>query len=433
MNTEEIRHQVKHLVEQIITSGYSKTFNCEYQYVKPSKSFYHFQYFWDTYFHAFILVNLQHFELAKKSLRSLVGMQKDDGFIGHILYWNNVLPSRFTDLFQSRPGLRKTLFRPHMSNLIQPPIIAQAVLRIHEGCNDIEFVKEMVPKLKKYYAWLIRNRDFDSDGLLSIISYFEGGMDWKPSYDHVIGFPPHKANRILFFKVILNDFLNFKDDYDLDKIYSRNYFIVKDAGVNTIFAQNLKALSALCRMVNDPDAQYFEKHAQKVINTIHKEMYDEEDAAFYDLEAKTNKKLKVLTPTIFYPVVIKDIPKELGKTVIERHFYNHEEFNCRYPIPSLSINHPAFNPKHSLYIWRGPTWIIDNWFIHQFLLEAGFEEEATKVVKSIKQLIEKSGFREYYNPFTGEGYGAKNFTWSGLILDMIALDKGITSKEKRFI
>jgi len=28
------------------------------------------------------------------------------------------------------------------------------------------------------------------------------------------------------------------------------------------------------------------------------------------------------------------------------------------------------------------------------------------------------GFREYYNPFTGEGMGARGFTWGGLVLDM---------------
>jgi hypothetical protein len=33
-------------------------------------------------------------------------------------------------------------------------------------------------------------------------------------------------------------------------------------------------------------------------------------------------------------------------------------------------------------------------------------------------LVEKSGFREYYDPVTGEGHGAREFTWSGLLVDM---------------
>jgi hypothetical protein len=32
--------------------------------------------------------------------------------------------------------------------------------------------------------------------------------------------------------------------------------------------------------------------------------------------------------------------------------------------------------------------------------------------------ITRCGFREYYDPFTGEGHGAREFTWSGLLVDM---------------
>ncbi len=45
--------------------------------------------------------------------------------------------------------------------------------------------------------------------------------------------------------------------------------------------------------------------------------------------------------------------------------------------------------------------------------------EADRLLNSMKELITKSGFREYYDPLSGEGYGAKNFTWPGLILDMM--------------
>ncbi|MCC9169220.1 MGH1-like glycoside hydrolase domain-containing protein, partial [Pontibacter harenae] len=53
------------------------------------------------------------------------------------------------------------------------------------------------------------------------------------------------------------------------------------------------------------------------------------------------------------------------------------------------------------------------------LLDVGYTHEAEELLVSVKRLITKSGFREYYNPFTGEGHGAHNFTWSGLVLDMI--------------
>jgi hypothetical protein len=46
-------------------------------------------------------------------------------------------------------------------------------------------------------------------------------------------------------------------------------------------------------------------------------------------------------------------------------------------------------------------------------------EEANEVREMTRKLLEKSGFREYFNPETGEGYGAEEFTWGTLYLDMV--------------
>jgi hypothetical protein len=48
----------------------------------------------------------------------------------------------------------------------------------------------------------------------------------------------------------------------------------------------------------------------------------------------------------------------------------------------------------------------------------GYQELADDISAKSLACIQKSGFREYYNPYTGEGLGAKNFGWSTLILDM---------------
>ncbi len=108
-------------------------------------------------------------------------------------YWKRVKPGVWTDIFQSEPGFGQ--FRPHMSALIQPPLVAQAVERIYAGTKDEQFLQAIVPKLCKYFDWLAQNRDFDGDGLLSIIAPFESGMDWKPSYDQVVGFHRGPATR----------------------------------------------------------------------------------------------------------------------------------------------------------------------------------------------------------------------------------------------
>lgn len=398
-----------------------------FHYTKPSPERYPFQFFWDTCFHVFILTALGDHKMAKEHIISLFAMQEENGFVGHMIYWDRLKPGRLADYFQSKPKL-KNFFQSHMSSLLQPPLAAQAVARIYEASGDGEFLKQMLPKLKAYYRWLAKNRDFGGDGLLTIISPFESGMDWKPTYDVVVNFPEKKADWRLFLKVVWVDFRNYLNNYNLKKIYKKGYFLVKDVGFNTIYAQNLNALANLCEKMEDPDSGEFSTLAKKVTRSIFNVMYDEKDIAFYDVYGKENIKIKISTPTIFYPVVLKDIPEGISKKVMDTHFFNSEEFDTPYPIPSVAKSHPAFNPGESMYIWRGPTWIVNNWFLHEFLLEKGYRKESKRLIQSIKQLIEKSGFREYYNPFTGEGYGARDFTWAGLVVDMIQMEEN----EKEF-
>lgn len=389
-----------------------------FHFTRPSPARYPYQFFWDTCFHVFIWCSLNEPDMAQKHLRSLFAFQEKDGFVGHMIYWNRLTPGRITDFFQSAPRFRN-LFRSHMSAIIQPPMAAQALERVYNISEDDEFLKEMFPKLKAQYAWLAKNRDFDGDGLLSIISPFESGMDWKPTFDIPLGFRPKKANKKLFWKVVGVDLKNYIRDYDLEKIRKKGYFLVKEVGLNTIYAQNLRVMANLADLMDDPEAGNYDKLAEKVEKSILRLMYDEEDAAFYDCFGKDDTPIKILTPTIFYPVILESTSSEIGEKVMEKHFFKGEEFQTDYPIPSLATNEAAFDPNSSIYIWRGPTWIVNNWFLHKYLVRKKYTEEAERLIDSIMSLIEKSGFREYYNPFTGEGHGAENFTWCGLVLDMI--------------
>jgi hypothetical protein len=60
-----------------------------------------------------------------------------------------------------------------------------------------------------------------------------------------------------------------------------------------------------------------------------------------------------------------------------------------------------------------------HWFLYHALKKRGFRERAKRLRRALWQSIERSGLREYYDPFTGEGHGAREFTWSGLLVDKL--------------
>jgi glycogen debranching enzyme len=344
-------------------------------------------------------------------------MQKKNGFIGHMIFWESLLPKDKLNILQGPPVWYQ--LRPHMSSLVQPPLVAQALLRIYEISEDRDLLTELLPKIKRYFHWLRVNRDFDEDGLISIISAFESGLDWKPSFDEVLKNKSGKTSEKYFRKNISVDFGNFLKWYNLKWIRKANVFIVKETLFNTMYVQDLRALAELCKIAKDDEAGKFESLAHKAATRIMELMYDENSAAFYDVYGPGNKQLKVLTFTIALPILMKEVPKEIATGILKRHFLNEEEFNLRYPIPSVARTEPSFQPYESKFLWRGPTWPVVNWFLYHSFKANGFEQEAKKLFQSVKDLIEQSGFREYYNPLTGEGYGAKDFTWSGLVVDMM--------------
>ena len=68
-----------------------------------------------------------------------------------------------------------------------------------------------------------------------------------------------------------------------------------------------------------------------------------------------------------------------------------------------------------------------NWMIYWGLLSYGYNDRAEQIRKGIFELAQNHGFREYYDPFTGQGLGGKDFSWTAaLVIDLILnKDRGI--------
>lgn len=367
-----------------------------------------------------MLARLGEHELAKRNLQSLFAMQEDDGFVGHMIFWNQVLPRRRSDVLQARPSWQS--LRPHMSALIQPCFAASALLCLFEACGDRVFLGELYAKVRRYHEWLASHRDFDGDGLLTIGSPFESGMDWKATYDPVLGYTARSTARRLhtsplYWKVVAIDLANFMDGYDLPRIRHRAQFLVKDAGFNAIYAADLAAMEKLARLIGD-DASHFARRRRRVVDSMLRLMYDEAEQAFFDVQEPGARKIRIATPTIFFPLAVDEVPQEIALKVLDAHFDRRDQFGAPWPMPSLEQRDAAFFAGETPFIWRGPTWAFINWFLYRMLKARGFDDRADLLRRSLLGLVQRSGFREYYDPFTGEGHGAHDFTWSGLLADM---------------
>ena len=381
----------------------------EYSFVVPSLTGYPFQWFWDSCFHAIALIYID-LNQAKAELDTLMSAALTNGFIPHIIFWE----SEKRDYFLSR-NLVATI-NPNFSSTIQPPILAYAVERVYHATGDEAFLQRSLPVLVKYYRWLKENRDPDDDGLLAIIQPEEAGTDCSPKYDEILG---------------LTDLSNKGFIEALNKIYSSyelirsdetgmlnaDVFHVEDVLVNSIYALGLQSLARL--LGNSIESLEFRDDASKTMESLVNKCWDVDSEAFLDLNGLQEIPNRTVTISSLMPIILPDLSPDIVKRLVEKWIISEDHFWLPYPLPSVPASNSKFIPgdPHG-FIWRGPSWINTNWFITKGLKLHGYQELADDISAKSLACIQKSGFREYYNPYTGEGLGAKNFGWSTLILDM---------------
>lgn len=378
-----------------------------YDYTCPSPKNYPHQWLWDSCFHSIVLTHFDP-ERGKKEIETLLLNQKADGFIPCVSIWEKRYP--FEEIF-------------YITKISQPPAIPLAVEEIYKKTKDTDFVNEVYPKLKIFMEWYGNNRDSNRNSLAEVIHPWESGIDSTPSFDKQLGIKQKSPGvfRVFstFFSILFKYFLL---GWDGNKILEKKIFLSENVLVNSIYAKSLKSMTFLAKVLqNSTDAGFFEKRYRWVIKALVKNCWSEKEEIFYDLD-KNGKQVEVKTISSLMPLILEDLPKRYSEALIKKHLLNKDEFWSEYPIPSVALDDKMFNPGKNLVLWRGPTWVNTNWFLAKALMLRGYRKEAKVVILKTAEMIEKSGFWEFYNPFTGEGYGQPNFGWSSLILDMLTFN-----------
>ncbi len=391
--------------------------NEEYFYTCPSVGTYQHQWLWDSCFHAIVW---SYFDpgIAQRELLCVIKKQFDNGLLPHMAYWKKA-----TGLI---PRLGDWLFRrlwpeKDRSCITQPPLIAQAVASVYGKTQDKAFLENMLGPLQKFYDWLHneRNERISGDGLISIVHPWESGMDLLPLWDGI-----HKINHFftlrtgLWLSKLIKEYN--KINWMIEHIKKLNRFLVKDVSFNVIYILNLQVLANLCQELGDEvKRKLYLNRAEEAQRSLIEKCWDEETGFFYSITSMEDEFLTELTISGLFPVTL-DIDKKKIDRLIREHLVNEGEFWLPYPIPSVARSSPKFNPKGStMVLWRGPTWVCTNWYIVKGLQHQGYTEYADQIIHKMCEMIELSGFREQYNPLTGEGYGAKNFSWTTLIVDLL--------------
>ncbi len=412
-----LRAQARALLAANRRRGVSDWAGRAYDFVCPSNSHYPFQWLWDSCFHAIALAALGERGRAEGEIRCLLQAVRDDGFLPHILFWE--------------PNARvaatyNIAYAPHgyTTATIQPPILGLALEAI-DRAGGRAFVREVLPTVLRVYRWLARHRDPDGDGLIAILQPDESGCDASPKYDRAMGIGTrYPVTDPGLGRAMADLFARYRDPAtgarhpdDRALLALPDAFVCEDVLVNSLYAWSLRALARL----SDDAAERAElaAWAAGVEAAIESKCWDEARGAYFDLIGHAEAPSRVLTISSLLPLVLEGIAPARARRLIA-HLTDPATFWLPWPVPSVAADEPAFDPAYRTgMIWRGPTWINTNWMLWHGLRRWGRDDLAAIIAERSARLVLRGGFREFFNPYTGEPYGAVGFGWTTLVVAML--------------
>lgn len=397
-----------------------------FRYTCPAKEngTYVSQWLWDSCFHAMVYRWLDP-EMAWEELQSLFVYQvtegPDAGMVPHQAHFSENDDENSQNLFR----------HPDRSMITQPPLIAIAVLAVYQKSPKLDILKSLYPKLVKYHQWYDNRRDPDNDDLCAIIHPWESGWDASQRWDSLLGITEATSEPVAMLQhkrleLVRTIFEHHCSAEEL--VYAEDGFYAEPADYNAIRAADLDALAEIAREVGKKQQEIDEHkgHAERVRRAICQKMIDvngDNQLRVHDLVGAEEVKNTPDSASKFILLFGRCVNQEYAELLRdELEGKNGSGFNTPYRIATMPTDNRWFDSSE---YWRGNIWLPLNSLIYTGLRNYGFLEEARSLAENSLDLVERSGFCEYYNPINGKSgrkfqeLCPKNQSWSTIVLDML--------------
>jgi glycogen debranching enzyme len=394
-------------------------------YTVPTHGLYPFQWNWDS---ALSALGFAHFDEARAwtELETLFAHQWTDGMVPHIIF------HEMDDGYFPGPEVWSTGQTVPTSGITQPPVAGFAALRIFERAKDKKLATDkaraLLPRIHAWHKWFFANRDPQQTGLVAIIHPWESGrdnsVDWDEAFERIPteGVSPFKRRDTNHanpdhrptdeqYKRYIWLVQRFRAlGWDNTKLHDASPFQIVDPGFNAILIRACVDLAKLADELGEEEiAEQSRSMAGKGIEAM-ESLWSEEHCQYLCFDRAVGT--LVDSPSIGgILAAFAPIPDSRARSLAHR--INALGESCSYLVPSHPPKDPQFEP---LRYWRGPVWLIVNYMIADGLLIAGETDMASRIKQDCLELINKSGFAEYYGPINGEPCGGGSFTWTAAMV-----------------
>jgi hypothetical protein len=285
-------------------------------------------------------------------------------------------------------------------------------------------------------------RDPEKSGLVTIFHPWESGRDDSPIWDDALA--RVKITKMPKFQRLdikaegekserpsdeeYNKFIFLVDqmklyNYDQKIIYEKYPFKIKDVLFSSILHVANLALLQIAKVIGEEDIKEISEWISRTETNFRKFFCapsnggsNISDGLFYDYDVIIGKRIMKRTISCLLPIYTGILSNQEAEVIVK--WISGADFVAEYDtIASVDEKESDFKP---LDYWRGPVWINTSWSISYGLLRYGYTDRAERIKQGALRLVAEHGFREYFNPTTGEGLGGQNFSWTAAaVIDMI--------------
>jgi hypothetical protein len=306
----------------------------------------------------------------------------------------------FVDNASPRGGLPGTLCDTHRAGEGQAPIMAWATWSIYQRSRDRAWLAQVYPGLAGYCHFWFKYHS-SARGLAQFYNAGQIG-DNDPRFDPVYNRP--QGN---------------------EPIYG-----IESPDLNAFFVVEMRCLAGMAAALSLGDeAAGWRARADHLAQQIVATMYFPEHAMFFDVKEGTREVFSgVKNPNMFLPLWAGvPLPAREVSRIVAGHMLNPDEFFRELPFPSVSYDHPQYDPQG---YWRGRIWPHVVYWMIQTLWGCGYHAEAELTAERLLTMFQRTPwFHENYASATGEGWNAKerigfpDYNWSHATVIELLLER----------
>lgn len=397
-------------------------------YTVPNGRVYPFQWNWDS---AFVALGFADFDQdrAWTEIERLFAAQWDDGFVPHIVFWQD------DDGYFPGPAVWDTRHQPVTSGITQPPVAASIVWRLWsaaraagQGDAWADRARALFHRLLAWHRWFRDVRDHEGRGIVVAMHPWETGRDNSPEWD-VPGEPidisrvgdyvrrdtSHLDGKMRPTKLEYDRYLALvqhgrRCGWDHREIARTNPFRVADIGMSMILLRANRDLLNLARDLG------LAAEAAEIAEMVARSeagigwLWDDAAGTWCSRDVLTGRPSGLVTSASFLGFYAG--LSDPGRDAAMLAHFDRIAGLVRHMVPSLDPADPGFQ---MVRYWRGPVWAVVNWMIGTGLAEAGQHERAARVRADTLALIAGSGFHEAFSPIDGSPSGGDSFSWTAAI------------------